>query len=96
MSSEYIRGLKSTDRIEYNHFYDLFANIEKATDARLSKIVGLDKEGIIKLIKSMDKEICESPQALEDLLVMLEKHKSPESVNKIIKIFQEDIKKRVL
>ena len=91
LSSEYIRGLKSTDKIGYNHFYDLFANIEKATDARLSKIVGLDKEGVITLIKSMDKEICESPQVLEDLLVMLEKHKNPESVNKILKTFQKDL-----
>ena len=65
LSSEYIRGLKSTDKIGYNHFYDLFASIEKATDTRLSKIVGLDKEGVITLIKSMDKEICESPKVLE-------------------------------
>lgn len=93
LSSEYIRGLKSTDKIGYNHFYNLFANIEKATDARLSKILDLDREGVTTLIKSMDKEICESPQVLEDFIVMLEKHKSPESVNKIIKIFQEDIKK---
>lgn len=92
LSSEYIRGLKSTDKIGYNHFYDLFASIEKATDTRLSKIVGLDKEGVITLIKSMDKEICESPKVLEDLLVMLEKHKNLDAVNKMLKLFKEDIK----
>lgn len=91
LSSEYIRDLKSTDKIGYNHFYDLFADIEKVTDSRLSKIKGLDKEEVITLIKSMDKEICESPKILEDLLVMIEKHKNPDSINKILKIFQKDI-----
>ena len=93
LSSEYIKGLKSTDKIGYNHFYDLFADIEKAIDSRLAKIVGLDKEGVITLIKSMDKEICESPQVLEDLLVMLEKHKNLDAVNKMLKLLKEDIQK---
>ena len=93
LSLEYIKGLKSTDKIGYNHFYDLFASIEKATDTRLSKIVGLDKDGVITLIKSMDEEICESPKVLEDLLVMLEKHKNPDAVNKILKLCKKDIQR---
>ena len=91
LSLEYIKGLKSTDKIGYNHFYDLFASIEKATDTRLSKIVGLDKDCVITLIKSMDKKICESPKVLEDLLVILEKHKNPDAVNKILKLCKENI-----
>lgn len=92
LSTEYIRNLKSSDKIGYNHFYDMFANIEKMTNERLSNINGLNKEGIITLIRSMDKEICEHPQNLEDLLTSLEKHNNLDNVNKIIKIFKNDIK----
>ena len=91
LSPEYVKDLRPNDRIGYNHFYDLFADIEKAADARLSKITGLDKESVMTLINSMDKEICKSPQVLEKLLVMLERHKNPDAVNKILKLFKEDL-----
>ena len=93
LSFDYIKDIKPTDKIGENHFYELFEQIEKQTDIRLSKIEGLDKQLAAQIIKLGDEYICKSPNQLEDFLSLLEHQKDIGLTNRILNFIIQEAKK---
>lgn len=89
LNIEYIKNLKSTDNIDYNYFYNLFENIENATNKRLIKS-GLDKNIVNKYLKLFDEEICMDSKFIDNFVSSLEKIKNPQLANDILNKFPID------
>lgn len=88
LSFEYIANITPNTKIDEDYFYNLFDKIEKATNARLLNIKGLDNNLAAKLIKASDEKICKNPQVLVDILTEFEKSGNIELTNKILSKFE--------
>lgn len=91
LSFDYITDITPNTKIDDDYFYNLFDSIEKATDARLSKIKGLDKDLAVKLIKAADEKICKDPNELEKILKTLDDAENPELINKILNNYESQL-----
>ena len=91
LNSSYVKDLKSTDKIGYNHFYDMFDSFEKKTKNRLLKLPGFDEESSKLLLQSMDKTICKDPSIFEQLLQVLENKGDTRVFTKLLKNLKKEI-----
>lgn len=89
LSISYLKDIKPTDKIGKNYFYELFNNIEKATNKRLINS-GLDVKKVNEYLKGLDEEICKNPEFVNNFITSLEEIKNPNLANSIMRKFNFD------
>lgn len=85
----YLKDIKITDKIDDTFFYNLFDNLEKKTNKRLTD-AGLDKNAVNKYLKICDDEICKDAGFTENFIKSLETINNPELANKLLNKFEID------